>query len=453
MKFLLAAALLMAALSTQAQTNPFLVRLNDQQLGLPSTTFHIARVLDLRPDRSRIGWVHQGLINQPVPANLMGGVAAGLTQWLSTQLPARAGTRPVIVRVHELSIEEEIGPTSEHALATLDIDFAVQQHDSSYIVVVQHLETIRKGGLETTGLHDDNLAAGFRQAIIRLQNLNWPEAIAAAKPLPAADYLAATDYQAMLRAYPILLTAAPSQGMFATFEDFRSNQPDTRVPFTLVRQPRTAAGWQGTEEVKATSSNQALQKQLNKAWGFSDGQQAYIRYRNHLYLLERAGHTFEFTGPGTADAEAVAVGAVVGGLAGAAIASAATGGSPHPYSLSMRTGRVLDNQVQPAVSQGDTAQVVLFRRGKGPAMVVQLTGQMLTQLPGNGFVRIPWTSKTQELQLCLPETGAACLSFVPDFTATTYVEIKQKTAADKPTLVIVPAKEGIFYTKKMQPVR
>ncbi|QIX62584.1 hypothetical protein HER32_15945 [Hymenobacter sp. BT18] len=410
-------------------------------------------MLDLRPDRSRIGWVHQGLINQPVPANLTGGVAAGLTHWLSTQLPAQPSTRPVIVRVHELTIEEEVGAASEHALAVFDIDFAVQQPDSSYVILVRYLETIRKGGLETTGLHDDNLAFGFRQALLRLQNLNWPDAIAAATPLSAADYLAAADYQTMLRAYPILLTAAPGQGMFATFEDFRSNQPDARVPFTLVRQPRTGAGWQGMEEVKVTSSNPALQKQLNKAWGFSDGQQAYIRYRNHLYPLERAGQTFQFTGPSTADAEAVAVGAAVGGLAGAAIAGAATSSPPHPYSLSLRTGRVLDTHVQQAISQGDTAQVVLFRRGNGSAVAVQLNGQALTQLPGSQFVRIPWTSKTKELQLCLPETGTACLSFAPDFTATTYVEIKQKTAADKPTLVIVPAKEGIFYTKKMRPDR
>ncbi|HEX8427216.1 hypothetical protein [Hymenobacter sp.] len=192
--------------------------------------------------------------------------------------------------------------------------------------------------------------------------------------------------------------------------------------------------------------------EVNKAWGFSDGQQFYIRYRNRYYPLRRAGNDFVFEGHAGANAGAVSTAGFVGGLAGSAIAAAATTGHRQEYTLDMATGRVSDFEYLEHCSQRDTAMVIVYRRPSSAknAITVSLNGKALGNLPANNFLQIPWTSKIREVTLCTEGVESTCYSFIPDFTATNYVELRAKAEADKPILEAAPAKEGVFYTKKMQ---
>ncbi|MDV2687450.1 hypothetical protein RYX56_24190, partial [Alkalihalophilus lindianensis] len=83
-----------------------------------------------------------------------------------------------------------------------------------------------------------------------------------------------------------------------------------------------------------------------KAWGISDGQTVYIRYRNHYFPLEAAGADYAFTGFRNPEPDEMMTRAVMGpafGLAGAALAAATLpdGSTPQRYELHLTTGRVV----------------------------------------------------------------------------------------------------------------
>lgn len=443
---------LLLPLSSYAQGPVYQVEMTTQTLTLPNPKFYVAEVLDLRINKNTIGWVQRGLNNLPTPANLKDGAAPCLTKWLQGQLPAQPGARPVIMRIHNLRVAEVTKATSEKASATVDVDFVVQQPDGNYYVLLRHPDEEIHGGLETTGFHDDNIAVCIQRGLMLLNTLPWEQRLAGAQPLNAEQIHYRNGKVPAPYTYPILTAATPTRGIYTSFLDFRRNQPDTATPFEVERKPRTSAEWQDTDEITLYNSTGATRTELPKVWGFSDGHQLFIRHRNRYYPLRRAGNDFLFEGHAGADAGAMSTAGVVGGLAGTAIAAAATSGKRQEYTLDMATGRVSDFVYMERLSQRDTAMVVVYRRPGGVKNTVDvlLDGKPLGELAANNMLEIPWTNKTQEVTLCTGGATPACYSFIPDFTAVNYVELKLKTEADKPVLEAAPMKEGVFYTKKMR---
>lgn len=445
------AALLLLPLSGYAQGPVYQVDMKEQVVALADPKFYVAEVLDLRLNTTTIGRVQRGLNNVPVPANLKGGAAPGLLAWLQTQLPAKPGQQAVIMRIHDLRIGEETKVASEKASALVDVDFVVQQPNGSYYVLFRHSDEETHGGMETTGFHDDNIAACLKRGLTLLNTLPWEQRLSSAQPLSAEQLRYRNGRVPAPYTYPIL-TAPPTKGLYYSFLDFRRNQPDAGQAFEVERKPRTGDEWAGTEDIKLYSGTGPARTEVPKVWGFSDGQQLYIRHRNRYYPLKRAGNDFTFEGHAGADAGAVSTAGYVGGLAGTAIAAAATSGHRQEYTLDMATGRVSDYQYMEQLSRRDTALVVVYRRpGNSQAPIsVMLDGKALGQLPPNNLLEIPWTNKTREVILCTEGPAPVCYSFIPDFTVTNYVELQAKTEADKPVLEAVPVKEGVFYTKKMR---
>ncbi|UOQ67333.1 hypothetical protein [Hymenobacter volaticus] len=443
--------LLLLPFASYAQGPVYQVDLQEQKLSLPNATFHISEVLDLRVNTNTIGWVQRGLYNVRVPANLKGGATNCLTQWLQSQMPAQPGSRPVIMRIHDLRIGEIIKATSEKAKAIVDVDFLVLQPDGRYYILLRHPDEEIHGGIETTSFHDDNIAACLQRGVTLLNTLSWDQRLSNAPSVTAEQIRYRTDRAPEVYTYPILTATVPTRGLYSSFLDFRRNQPDTATAFEVEKQPRTNAEWQNTEEIKLYNGSGATRVELAKVWGFSDGQQLYIRHRNRYYPLQRAGNDFTFEGHAGADAGAVSTASFIGGAAGGIIAAAATTGHRQEYTLDIATGRVSDFDYMAQFARRDTAMVIVYRRPgsvKKP-MTILLDGKKLGDLPANNFLQIPWTNKTKEVTLCI-EGLESSYSFIPNFTTVNYVELRAKSDADKPVLEAAPTKEGVFYTKKMR---
>jgi hypothetical protein len=103
-------------------------------------------------------------------------------------------------------------------------------------------------------------------------------------------------------------------------------------------------------------------EQLRGAWGFSDGQQVYCYYHKRYWQLARQGDSFGFVGPSVADPGAVSTAAVLGGLAGGAIAAASTSGRPTDYTLDLLTGRVSTLATEEYNPTPDTVLVHVYCR-------------------------------------------------------------------------------------------
>ncbi|MCB2377673.1 hypothetical protein LGH70_08780 [Hymenobacter sp. BT635] len=442
--------LLFAVSGAYAQTPIYQVSLQEQKLVVANPTFHIAEVLDLRPQQQTIGWVQRGMGNIRVPANLSGGVREGLGGWMQVQLPARPGSRPVLMRVHALRIGEHTKATSEKATADVDIDFVYQQPDGNYYVVQRYIEQEESKGLETTGRHDDNIVACLQRACTQLNVLDWAPRLSLAAPLTSEQVRYRGGRKPAAYDYPILTAAARPRGVYHTFLDFRNNKPTEAA--NLVVEKTTSANRPVADEVEAYLTTATGREPLRDVWGFSDGEQLYVLRQKRFYPLKRAGNDFTYVSWAAADPGAMSTAAVVGGLAGAAIAAATTQGNQQEYTLDMATGRVADFDYFDLLAQRDTALVVVYRRpgGSKAPLTVLLNGQELKTLPTNDFVLIPWTDKTRELNLCLQNAESGCYSFIPMFGTTTYVELKARAEGDTPALEYVPVKEGEYYVKKMR---
>ncbi|TGE25478.1 hypothetical protein E5K00_09890 [Hymenobacter aquaticus] len=428
-----------------AQTPIYQVSLREQKLVVDKAAFHITEVLDLRVQRQTIGWVQRGMNNIRIPANLQGGLQDGLGGWLQMQLPPRPGSRPVLLRVHELRIGEVTKATSEKATASVDVDFVVQQPDGSYQVLQRYIEEEESKGLETTGHHDDNIAACLQRICVQFNALDWAQRLALSPPLTKEQVYYRGGRRPVPYDYAILTAPAPPMGIYGTFLNFRNNQLAPAAD--LVAEATDEPG-----EVDAYQGSGAARKALDEVWGFSDGQQVYIKRKRHFYALKRAGDDFTYTAQSMDDPGVINTAGALAGVAGMAIAAVTTHGDRQEYTLDMATGRVADFDYLELLTRRDTATVVVYRRPGGPAapLTVLLNGKELAALPANDFVLIPWTSKTREVSLCLADTDGACYSFIPVFGATTYVELKARTAGEKPLLQYVPQKEGDYYVKKMR---
>lgn len=88
---------------------------------------------------------------------------------------------------------------------------------------------------------------------------------------------------------PILLDSSLVQGIYMSFEEFKQNNPSIKVKVTAVTK-KTAGLFddEGTEFMLGTVDNKK-DFNVNKVWGFSDGESVFIRKG---YNLIKSGHVY-----------------------------------------------------------------------------------------------------------------------------------------------------------------
>ncbi|MDO7854282.1 hypothetical protein [Hymenobacter convexus] len=467
---ILLAALLGPVRRGHAQAMPFYIDLKAEKLDVPPSAWQVARVLDLRTDRSRLGPVRLGLDNHVVSANFAQPLAAELLQALKAQVPGRAGARPVLMRVFTLALSEDVRASSEAAEAELIADFLEPLPDSTFRVLLPVGASIRRTGLEVTKHHATNLAQVLQEGLRQLAAL--PAAPAAAEILSRADALAGRGGAASRR-FPIQAAAEPRRGFYRSLQEFQNNAPsEPKYPFAIEHIAHTGKRWAGTDEVQAVylrtdARNPRVPVSRNDIWGLSDGKEALISYKGRFYKLLPAadGRNYTFIGPPLFDEQAatnMAVAGAAGGLLGAAIAGAAQGGGAMmPYELHLASGRVLPmpeaghTDADGFQTVPDTARVYVYRRAESPknrTATLSITGQKPQTLQACQWTKLTWTDRRQELSLCgqVANEPKGCHQFVPDFSQPNYLECVVPEDGSPPTFRLVPVKEGQFELRRIQ---
>jgi hypothetical protein len=154
--------------------------------------------------------------------------------------------------------------------------------------------------------------------------------------------------------------------------------------------------------------------------------------------------------------------AAVGGLLGAAIASAAnSGGTPDMYEVHLASGRVVpvehagQTDADGFATGPDTAKVYVYRRNdpaKDQTVAISTANQLGQPLRNWQWTAITWTDRRKELKICaqLGTTPATCREFVPDFSQPNYLECVVPAGGGAPELKPVSVKEGQFEMKRIQ---
>lgn len=454
---LTAAGLVLFPFLTTAQVHH--LDLQTQTLNIPYSPFQVMRVVDARADRSRLGAVYLGLDNHLASANFAQPLEAELLALLQ-RTPPGSTARPVVLRIHTLAIGETIRATSETGVAELIADILVEHEPGAYHLLMSVGEMVEARGVEVTRQHPQNVARTLQSALTQLAAL--PADARGTGPALTWAEVEAGRGGVLAQRYPVQ-TEPLRKGVYRSFAEFRANAPTggEGQPFNLAPVKRKG-GLPAFEASYLYLSPKLPARLVRGVWGLSDGRTAYIFHQGAYYSLQSdsTNATYTFTAPASADPHDVTMGAVMGGLAGMALAGAISGGEPLPCEVHLATGRVTAAPRRPAPASAgtnvapDSATVYLYRRPDAHAdqvLTLTVAGKPFgTLAPGQCRV-VRWADRRQELSLCArgPAGEAeACQRFVPDFSAPTFLQCSLPTALDaEPLLQPVPAKEGQFYVK------
>ncbi|MCI1186420.1 hypothetical protein MON38_03245 [Hymenobacter sp. DH14] len=481
---------LLAVAVGQAQPTPYYFSLPDAAKAEPVTgaatsAWYVGRVLDARADRSRLGTVRRGLDNLPAPAMLTQSVPAAVLAFCRQQLPPRAGSRPVVLRLLTIEVGEDVRPTSENGEAEVVGEFLEVQPDSSFRVLLPVAESLRRGGMDVTLHHPANLGKLLTQALAKLAALP-ATASPVAPALSRADALAG---RGGLPPYPVQTAAAAETGVYRNIDDFRANRLTAATrPFELKPTPRSLKGKLGQfDELEAyflaLSAEQPREYMpLTGLWGLSHGHTRYIVYQNRLYPLLPGpdGRSFTFTAQAPIDMAGSGSRALLGGLAGGAIGGAVAAGAGSragltTFEVHLPTGRVVQQDAEARlINDGfvpdnpEAGKLYLFRRPDNVAtepLLVLLNGREVARLLPKQYVSLPAPDQHAELVLCLQRPTAAaatpeaaqllqapaCLPVAPDRTGAVYIEcVALPAAGQPPVLRIVPTRTGTAQVNQMR---
>lgn len=478
------------AATTQAQPTPYYFSLPDASkaepvAGAATSAWHVARVIDARADRSRLGTVRRGLDNLPAPAMLTQPLPAAMLAFCRQQLPPHPGSHPVVLRLLIIQVGEDVRPTSENGEAEIVGEFLEAQPDSSFRVLLPVAESLRRGGMDVTLHHPANLGKLLTQALAKLAALP-------ATANPVAPTLSREDALAGRGGLPpfAVQTAATSEpGVYRTIDDFRANRlTPTARPFELKPTPRSLKGKLGNfEELEAYFIYLDAQQPrelmgIGGLWGLTDGHTRYIVYQNRLYPLLPGsdGRSYTFTAQAPIDMAGSGSRALLGGLAGGAIGGAVAAGAGSragltTFEVHLPTGRVVQQDAETRLSNDgfvsenpEAGKLYLFRRADNVAnepLVVLMNGREVARLLPKQYVSLPAPDQHTELVLCLQRPTAtaatpeatqaiqapACMPVAPDRSGAVYIEcVALPAAAQPPTFRIVPARTGTAQVNQMR---
>ena len=473
--FLLLLVLLLAGASLAARAQTYYLDLSTQALTLSDNTLAVEKVVDGRAGQPPIGLVYRGLGGKSAAVGFRQGLETELTRFLQVQLPLQPTSgHTIVLCVRRLHIGETVGGNKQQATADLRADVYEHRPATGYHFVRSVGGFASAYGHETTGRHAGHLAQilndCFRQLSAGTSAGSWADAARqpartlAQRPADVPAPLAGPGNRG-----PAIMREAPHRGLYFRLDQFLDNQPDTTstvVVDTIRRrfQSRLAeAQWQQVARVRPLASNAVLHRAVPAdLWGFSDGQQAFVRYEKQFYPLMRQGNFFLFVGEAPVDALYMAVQAerqaragLMGGAIGGAIAGAASRGMPDhtaepmAYALDPRTGAIGPYPGLHTTLRPDTAYVYVYQMppnqpaatGKAGVVVVAEGREAGVLRPGQ-YLEVPWTHFGKPMRLCLTGLPIAnpCLLVVPGTSQLNY--LKLDAANPRQPWQWVPAAQG-----------
>ncbi|GAB3869337.1 hypothetical protein GCM10028824_16120 [Hymenobacter segetis] len=446
--------MLFALWGRPAQAQFYYLDLSQQTLSLPDRAVYVEQVVDGRPGKPAIGTVYRGLQNQQQAVIFRKGLEPTLTEYLQQQFPRRATDHAVVLCVRQLVVNEMMRAFAETASADVSADVYAHLPDGYHFVrtVASHID---ERALETTGRHAHHLAGLLQQCLAQLADADW----AKAAQRPARTLAQLPTEQLPAAAKPaILRTATPKAGPYKTFEQFLANQPEA-IPLAFDTVRAHTAGWEGTVLIRPSVRNlNGGHTALPKAWGFSDGQQLYVRYRNHYRPLHRQGSFFTFVGPAPFDMAAAnkrAWGYNVPRANGMGTRTPATGntlpstgaedtsGLPMVFALDMHSGEPIPYPLPGQAQRADTAFMYVYRPlgGSPEALRVFMNDREAGQLRPGQYLELFSPHFAHAVRLSAGTASGPAFYFVPNTASANYLKLVPSGTALTPWQAM-PTRQG-----------
>ena len=455
MRYFLSGALLWLSLLA-AHAQEYYFDLRREQLPVADRACWVEQVLDGRAGHPPIGVVYRGMGNKPAALLFRRGLAAELTDFVHSRLPARSTDHPVVLCVRQLQVhEEEMGRLKASAHADLALDVYAHLPDGYHFVQSAAAHTSART-LKTNDIRAAHVALLLNRCLSQLAQADW--LAAARQPALALTQLptdAPADLASERQRAQAILKEAPRRGIYQSFEQFLANRPDTSVAFrvdTVVRRYHGALvqqAWLGVAHLRplvAGATGRAAG--LPDIWGFCDGHRLFVQHLQNFFPLLRQGNFFTFVGEAPADlvyARAVAEAQKVAQFTMVTVISTPDRtAEPKAYALDMRTGTPAPYPGLQKPVRVDSAIIYVYRpaRAIGPPQVTVLAnGQSMGTLRPGEYLQIVWTQPDQLLQLWLEGWPGKYPSqyLVPNTARYNYLKLD---AAPTPSYQWVSSRQG-----------
>ena len=459
--------LMLLTVRPPARAQVYYLDVSQQAISVPGRMMYVEQVVDGRAGQPAIGMLYKGLHDKPAAVLFQQSMANELTAWLRKQLPQRPTDQGVVLCVRQLRVAEtvESTPLTSNTTAKADLAADVYVHlPDGYHFVRSLADHTSSAGIWANSDHAVHLAQLFQRCLAQLTAADW--AASATRPVRTLAQLAASRPTAAFA--PVLRAAVPRGGVYHTVEQFIANQPDTTLQLRLdtvqwsavrasILDPNaparimsgtgysrpvwnTPSGWKGTIQLKAKARTANGDRvAAREVWGFSDGQQAYLRQGNTFRMLVRQANFYTYVGAAPVDL-AAANRRLWGGGPGSLTTRPAAGamrrdaedssGEPMVFALDMRTGQAAPFPPSGQPQRADTAFVYVYRPPGGPPepQRLLLNDRQVGQLLPGQYLELVCPHYGDAVRLSLDTASGPTLLVVPNATSTNYVKLRSGNA-------------------------
>ncbi|MBO9150597.1 hypothetical protein ACFOTA_00135 [Chitinophaga sp. GCM10012297] len=285
---------------------------------LPLDKVAAIEVLSVQWDTARLGFVQVGMGNRRIEAVPSLPYDQYLQQYIRQQYGEKLTASGVhlLWAVKDVRINERTFQMSEKSFCRLKADAYISRDGQQYALVQAFDTVIVRGGMDVTKRHDENISRALHQLLRTTLEKGLPllDEQPALQPKDAikAAQLAALDI-------PILTDAAYTDGVYASFGEFKANKPSITAFKTIKSRNR----------FKLYEDN-ASRTPIENCWGFCAKGELYRVVGDAVIAIEKSGHGFvvsNYLQAARRRNQAMLWSAVGGGMIGSAIAA----GAMKPY--------------------------------------------------------------------------------------------------------------------------
>ncbi len=361
---------------------PHLLDLDQHPVQQGSRAFNVIEVVDSTTYTEwGYGKVYTGLVNTRRPLHFENGLTLVLKQALLRGVEDRDLPTARLV-VHDLRIDEEITPTSEHRRLQLLASLELLQ-DSSTTRIGPLLETEVHGGIDVTRGH----AAALSEAIGRLLDRFDLVVEPATAGLPGPTYVHETS------------RSHRPDGAYHGYADYRIGRVDTSVHLS-ARATRVQAGL-GKLSFRAAylePGPDAQPRDLKEVWGYHVDGHSYLQMNKKFYEItqDEEGRTLVYIEEGLFDPEAMRVqlvGGALGGVVGMMVFAVASGSgeeTPRLYEIDLRHGSLTPYEMTyPPIRVGRRTMLTSAEPPGGRHIEVHRPGETQSLGPGEYLLLEP----------------------------------------------------------------
>lgn len=369
--------------SSTAEAQHFIDLSMVDRLVVPEGIF-LDSVITSFSDSASVGMVMKGMGNRRVPAYMANGIRASVQGLLEQGEPA-PGMLHCTMRINALEVEELAESFSENCYCGLNFELLTRTDSGWYRIFDRAATTMLKGGMDATAQQEANVAAAFASGLAAFSAARQTGQLART-PLPAPPQ--AGFFDGADRSYAVLEAGTPARGIYANYQDFRDQRPDTTIDFTLK-----PFGFDQQDKAMVKLKPGKGAQVPETIWGISDGQKAYINFGGKYLGLERSGRMF--TSEYSIRPGSTAVGVAVGvsfGLIGAAVYMASSPSAPRamPVELDLLTGTLKPLKTAGVEAEPTSDHLFLYSRFSAVDTVVEMLvyGGHEADLESDGYRRL-----------------------------------------------------------------